>query len=102
MSSRLFLPCSVSCRRRRAPYCEAWTSMDFNDVRLQYEAVRDEIDGAVREGLAGGRYVLGRAMLVCEDEFARYCRVAEGITVGSGIAARPVALRAFGVGPGGE
>jgi len=76
--------------------------MDFNDVRLQYEALRDEIDGAVRDVLAGGRYVLGRAMLAFEDEFARYCRVADGIAVGSGTAALTIALRAFGVGPGDE
>src|SRR5438093_2327716 len=76
--------------------------MDFNDVRLQYEALRDEIDGAVRDVLAGGRYILGPAMLAFEDEFARYCRVADGIAVGSGTDALTIALRAFGVGPGDE
>jgi dTDP-4-amino-4,6-dideoxygalactose transaminase len=76
--------------------------MDFNDVRLQYESLRDEIDGAVRNVLAGGRYILGPAMLAFEDEFARYCQTAEAIAVGSGTDALTIALRAFDIGPGDE
>lgn len=76
--------------------------MDFNDVRLQYESLRDEIDGAIRGVLAGGRYILGPAMVAFEDEFARYCRAADGIAVGSGTDALTIALRALGVGPGDE
>ena len=76
--------------------------MDFNDVRLQYESLRDEIDAAVREVLAGGRYILGPAMAALEEQFARYCRTADAVAVGSGADALKIALRAFGVGPGDE
>jgi len=76
--------------------------MHFNDVQLQYESLRDEIDGAIREVLANGRYILGPAMVAFEDEFARYTRTAEGIAVGSGTDALTIALSAMGVGAGDE
>jgi dTDP-4-amino-4,6-dideoxygalactose transaminase len=76
--------------------------MDFNDVRLQYELLRDEIDGAIREVLREGRYILGPAMGAFEDEFARYCRVANAVAVASGTDALKIALRAMDVGPDDE
>jgi dTDP-4-amino-4,6-dideoxygalactose transaminase len=74
----------------------------FNDVQLQYESLRDEIDGAIRGVLASGRYILGPSMTAFEDEFARYVRVAEGIGVASGTDALTIALKALGVGRGDE
>ena len=76
--------------------------MDFNDVRLQYESLRDEIDGAIRDILGGGRYILGPAMAAFEDAFARYCRAQDAIAVASGTDALVIALQAFGVGHGDE
>src|SRR5215469_6676122 len=76
--------------------------MEFNDVRLQYESLRDEIDGAIREALNGGRYILGPVTSAFEQVFARYCRAEDGIAVGSGTDALSIALRAFGVRPGDE
>ena len=58
--------------------------MDFNDVRLQYESLRDEIDGAIRGVLGGGRYILGPAVSAFEEAFARYCRSHDAIGVASG------------------
>src|SRR5437867_9168252 len=58
--------------------------MDFNDVRLRYESLRDEIDNAIGSVLSGGRYILGPLLETFEDEFARYCGAARGIGVGSG------------------
>jgi dTDP-4-amino-4,6-dideoxygalactose transaminase len=74
----------------------------FNDVQLQYESLRDEIDSAVRDVLAGGRYILGPAMRAFEEEFARYTRTAEAIAVASGTDALTIGLRALGVRPGDE
>lgn len=76
--------------------------MHFNDVQLQYESLRDEIDGAVRDVLAGGRYILGPSALAFEDEFARYTGAAEAIAVASGTDALTIGLRAFAVGSGDE
>jgi dTDP-4-amino-4,6-dideoxygalactose transaminase len=76
--------------------------MDFNDVRLQYESLRDEIDSACREVFQAGRYVLGPAMRAFEDEFARYSGSSTGVAVGSGTDALTIALRAMAVGSGDE
>jgi len=73
--------------------------MEFNDVRLSYGALQDEIDGAIRQILAGGRYILGPSVQTFEDEFASYCRAADGIAVGSGTDAISIALRAIDVMP---
>src|SRR5207247_1640259 len=71
--------------------------MDFNDVRLRYESLRDEIDRAIGSVLSGGRYILGPLVETFEDEFARYCGAARGIGVGSGTDALKIGLRAIGV-----
>src|SRR5262245_50878874 len=76
--------------------------MEFNDVRLQYESLRDEIDSAIRDVLLSGRYILGPVTLAFEEEFARYTRTAEAIAVASGTDALTIALRALDVGPGDE
>jgi dTDP-3-amino-3,4,6-trideoxy-alpha-D-glucose transaminase len=74
----------------------------FNDVRLQYESLFDEINGAIRDVLANGRYILGPAVHAFEEEFARYTRTAEAIAVGSGTDALTIGLRALGIGTGDE
>lgn len=76
--------------------------MEFNDVRLQYESLSDEIDAVVRGVFAGGRYILGPQTAQFEEAFARYCRAQDAVGVGSGTDALIIALRAFGVGPGDE
>ena len=76
--------------------------MEFNDVRLQYEQLSEEIDSAMKEVLSSGRYILGPAVEAFEDAFARYCRCASGIGVASGTDALRIALAAVGVQPGDE
>src|SRR5438046_10735580 len=76
--------------------------MDFNDVRLRYESLSDEIDGAIHRVLSDGRYILGPCVQAFEDEFARYCGVANGIGVGSGTDALSIGLQAISVRPGDE
>lgn len=74
--------------------------MQFNDVQLRYESLREEIDDAIRHVLTGGQYILGPALQRFEEEFAAYCRADQGIGVGSGTSALTIALRAIGVRPG--
>ena len=76
--------------------------MEFNDVRLQYEQLSEEIDSAIRIVLSSGRFVLGPTVEAFEEEFARYCKCAAGIGVASGTDALRIALSAAGVGPGDE
>jgi dTDP-4-amino-4,6-dideoxygalactose transaminase len=76
--------------------------MDFNDVRLQYDSLRGEIDAAILGVLGSGRYILGPVMTAFEEAFARYCGVKDGIAVASGTDALMIALRALGIEPGDE
>ena len=76
--------------------------MDFNDVRLQYEQLSSEIDSAVSRVLSSGSYILGPEGRGFEEEFARYCRVSSGVSVGSGTDALAIGLTALGVRRGDE
>jgi dTDP-4-amino-4,6-dideoxygalactose transaminase len=76
--------------------------MEFNDVRLRYESLREEIDAAISKFLSGGRYILGPSVDAFEEDFARYCHAANGIAVASGTDALTIGLRALGVESGNE
>ncbi len=76
--------------------------MEFNDVRLRCESMRDEIDAAISNVLGGGRYILGPGVDAFEEEFARYCRCANGIALASGTDALTIGLKAVGVKAGDE
>jgi dTDP-4-amino-4,6-dideoxygalactose transaminase len=89
-------------RSKREPDRVKPQKMEFNDVRLKYESLREEIDDAIRQTLTGGRYILGPAVQRFEDEFARYCGADQGIGLASGTSALTIALRALGVRPGDE
>jgi dTDP-3-amino-3,4,6-trideoxy-alpha-D-glucose transaminase len=74
----------------------------FVDLRAAYAELQDELDAAYRRVAASGRYLLGRETKAFEDEFASYCGVRHCVTVGCGLDALTLTLRAFGVGPGDE
>lgn len=76
--------------------------MEFNDVRLRCESLREAIEIAVSQVLTGGRYILGPSVGAFEDDFARYCGVSNGIAVASGTDALTIGLRAVGVEAGDE
>src|SRR6187399_2911334 len=79
-------------------YANLPLTMEFNDVRLQYEQNAAEIDLAITNVLSGGRYILGPVGLAFEEEFARYCKAARGVGVASGTDALRIGLAALGVG----
>lgn len=74
----------------------------FADLKVQYAAIRDEIQVAVNEVLDAGWFILGHQVESFEKEFAAYCGGGEAIGVGSGTEALHLALQACGVGPGDE
>jgi dTDP-4-amino-4,6-dideoxygalactose transaminase len=76
--------------------------MEFNDVRLQYEQLANEIDTAITQALTAGRYILGPSVETFEQEFARFCGVSAGVGVASGTDALRIGLAAIGVRAGDE
>jgi dTDP-4-amino-4,6-dideoxygalactose transaminase len=73
-----------------------------HDLVAQYELVRDEVEQAIHDVLAGGEFERGEELWRFEEEFGRACGAAHAIGVGTGQAALLVVLRALGIGPGDE
>ncbi len=72
------------------------------DLKLQYEAIKDEIRCGLESVLESAQFVLGEQGQALEEEIARYCGVRHAVGVGSGTDALHLALRAAGIGPGDE
>lgn len=72
------------------------------DLAGEYNLIKDEINKAIEEVLAGGNYVLGASVALFEEEMAAYCNVSCGVGVASGTDALVLSLLACGVGRGDE
>lgn len=74
----------------------------FLDIRLQNEALKNEIDTAIHDVIASGAFAGGPFVAQFERDFAAYCGSEHAVGVGSGTDALWLALLGLGVGPGDE
>jgi dTDP-4-amino-4,6-dideoxygalactose transaminase len=74
----------------------------FANPKAQYLSHKEEIDAAIQQVLASGRYILGGEVESFEKGFAEYLQVNYCIGVGSGTEALHLALKACEVGTGDE
>jgi dTDP-4-amino-4,6-dideoxygalactose transaminase len=72
------------------------------DLQAQYKAIKNEIDAAVAEVLASGRFVLGPVVREFEERVAAYCGCEYAVGVASGTDALGLSVAALEVGPGDE
>src|SRR3954469_9516089 len=72
------------------------------DLRVQYQALKEEILAAVADVFEGMQLFLGPNVRAFEEEFAAYSNAQQALGVGSGTDALILALRAADVGPGDE
>jgi dTDP-4-amino-4,6-dideoxygalactose transaminase len=72
------------------------------DMVAQYRSIQDEIDGAIRQVLEAGQFILGPNVAELEKEIAVYLGVKRGVGVASGTDALLLALRALEIGEGDE
>ncbi|MFH1624337.1 MAG: DegT/DnrJ/EryC1/StrS family aminotransferase [Pseudomonadota bacterium] len=72
------------------------------NLKVQYEGMRNEIDGAIREVLKGGNFILGPSVDELEKEIASYLGTKYAVGLASGTDALRLALLACGVGQGHE
>ncbi|WP_245788522.1 DegT/DnrJ/EryC1/StrS family aminotransferase [Amycolatopsis marina] len=77
-------------------------TVPFLDLHAAHQEITEELDAAWRRVLRSGRYLLGSETENFEREFADYCGNRECVTVGSGLSALELALRALGIGAGDE
>src|SRR5216684_5794585 len=76
--------------------------IEFLPMAQSLRAVRRELDEAFDRVVSSGRLILGREVAAFEEEFAAYCGVAHCVSVGNGLDALAIALKAQGVRPGDE
>ncbi len=70
------------------------------DPAGEYEALKKEIDAAVRGVLSSGQFIGGAEVTTFEEEFAAFLETDHVVGVGNGTDALEIALAACGVGPG--
>jgi dTDP-4-amino-4,6-dideoxygalactose transaminase len=72
------------------------------DLKGQYLALKDEIDGAILEALEKTQFILGPNVQAFEEESAKYLGTAHAVGVASGTDALHLALVAAGIKEGDE
>lgn len=77
-------------------------TVKFLDLKIQYEAIKSEIDAAVIDTLGSSNYVLGPKVESFEKAFARVHNAQHGVAVNTGTSALHIALLAAGIGAGDE
>jgi UDP-2-acetamido-2-deoxy-ribo-hexuluronate aminotransferase len=76
--------------------------MEFIDLKSQYQASRDLINGRIQAVLDHGQYIMGPEVAELEARLAEYTGARHCITVASGTEALLIALMALGLKPGDE
>ena len=74
----------------------------FLELGPTYDELRDEFDATYHRVMDSGWYLLGDETRAFESEFAAYCGVDHCVTVGSGLEALHLILRAMEIGAGDE
>lgn len=78
------------------------TKIPFVDLKNQYLAIKDEIDGAIRNVIDNTAFIGGIYVKEFEEAFARFCQTKFALGVGSGTDALYLALKACDIGYGDE
>ena len=76
--------------------------LPFVDLKSQYDALKEEIDGRLARVLEHGRFILGPEVLEMEEALAAYVGARHCVAVASGTEAMLMSLMALGVRAGDE
>jgi len=74
----------------------------FFDARFDRVELENELTEAFQRTLTSGSYILGSEVENFEKNFAAYCNRKHCLSVGNGLDALHIILRAMGIGPGDE
>ncbi len=88
---------SDSCSPFRGSIGEA---MQFRDLKKQYQVLKEDMDKAILDIVAGGTFIMGRAVTELEQQLSEYVGVRHCLTCANGTDALTLALKAWGIGPG--
>jgi UDP-2-acetamido-2-deoxy-ribo-hexuluronate aminotransferase len=76
--------------------------MEFIDLKIQYNELRETINNRIQKVLDHGQYIMGPEVKELEDKLSEYTGVKHCITVASGTEALLISLMAIGIKPGDE
>ena len=82
--------------------CERVTVIPPIDLTEQFQTIQHDVQTAVMEVLASGRYINGQAVDAFAKRFGDYIGAPECVGCNSGTDALYLSLRALGIGPGDE
>ena len=88
---------SDSCSPFRGSIGEA---MQFRDLKKQYQVLKEDMDKAILGVVAGGTFIMGKAVTELEQQLSEYVGVRHCLTCANGTDALTLALKAWGIGPG--
>ena len=74
--------------------------MQFIDLHVQQERIRDKIEANIKKVLDHGKYIMGPEIEDLEKKLAGYVGVRYGVGVASGTDALLMALMTYNIGPG--
>lgn len=74
----------------------------FVDLKIQYNSIKGEIDGAVSNVIQDASFIGGKYLQLFESSFAKYVGIEHCIGVGNGTDALFISLKCLGVGGGDE
>jgi dTDP-4-amino-4,6-dideoxygalactose transaminase len=74
----------------------------MNDFKGEASEIKQAMLDAVRRVIDSGWYILGPEVQAFEQKFAAFSQIPHAVSVGNGMDAIEIALRALGIGPGDE
>lgn len=74
--------------------------MEFRDLKIQYQNLKTQIDGAISKVCSDTDFISGTAVEELEKQLASYVGARHCITCGNGTDALVLSLMAWGIGPG--
>ena len=77
-------------------------NVPFLDLNAPYKELKSELDTAYHRVMDSGWFIMGAEVEAFEHEFAAYCGVKYCISLGNGLEALHLILRAYGIGEGDE
>lgn len=78
------------------------TQVPFLDLQRLHSEIREPLQAAFQRVLDSGWFIMGPEVEAFEVEFAQYCGVNHCVSVGNGLDALHLLLRAYGIGEGDE
>ena len=84
------------------PLTNTEATMEFIDLKAQYQAMREGIDARIHAVLEHGQYIMGPEVAELEAQLANYTGARHCITVSSGTEALLISLMALDIKPGDE